>query len=75
MMCGLPDAEISMAQQVITELSSNSSEFDEEDDVSSLDPSLAGSSPTESSGSCATSVSGLPLSSDSKSVAESVAYC
>ena len=64
-------AEIAMAHQIIIEISSDSSEFAEEDDVSSADSSVAGSFPSGSSGPWATSVSGPSVSSDS----ESVAYC
>ena len=74
-MFGLPDAEIAMADQIIIEISSDSSDFGEEDDVSSTDSSVAGSSPNGSSGPWTTSVSGPSVSSDSESVAESVAYC
>ena len=70
-MYGLPGAEIAMADPIIIELSSDSSDFDEEDDVSSADSSVAGSSTSGSSGPWATSVSGPRASSDS----ESVAYC
>ena len=68
-MCGLPIANYIMAHQIIIEISFDSSEFAEEDDVSSPDPSVAGSNPRESSGSWATSISGPPVSSDSESLA------
>ena len=74
-MFGPPGAEIAMAHQIIIDISSNSSGFAEEDDVSCVDFSGVGSYPNGSSGSWAISISGLPISSDSESVAKSTAYC
>ena len=69
MVFGLPGTEIAMAHQIIIEISTNSSEFVEEDDVNSIDRSVIGSNPSESISSWATSVSGPPISSDFESVA------
>ena len=74
-MFGPPGVEIAMAHQIIIEISSDSSDFVEEDNVSSIDSSRAGSYPNGSSGSWTTSVFGPLVSSDSESVAEFVAYC
>ena len=65
----LPGAEVAMAHQIIIEISSSSSGFVDEEDVSSLDRSAAGSNSNESFGSWATSISRPPLSSNSESVA------
>ena len=50
-MCGLPVADYIMAHQIIIEISSDSLEYSEEDDVSSPDPSVVGSNSSEPSGS------------------------
>jgi hypothetical protein len=60
-----------MAHQILIVISSDSSEYVEEDDVGSHVQSDAGSNPSVSSGSWSSSISGPPVSSDS----ESVAYC
>ena len=69
MVFGLPGTDIAMAHQIIIDILSDSSEFVEEDNVSSVDRSVVGSNPSESTGSWATSVSGPPVSSDSESIA------
>jgi hypothetical protein len=60
-----------MAHQVLILISSDSSEYAEEEDVGSPVHSDAGSNPSVSSSSWASSISGPPVSSDS----EPVAYC
>jgi hypothetical protein len=60
-----------MAHQILIVISSNSSEYVEEDDVGSPVHSDAGNSPSSSSVSWGSSISGPPVSTDS----ESVAYC
>jgi hypothetical protein len=60
-----------MAHQNLVVISSDSSEYVEEDDVSSPLHSDAASSPIASSVSWGSSISGPPVSSES----ESVAYC
>jgi hypothetical protein len=60
-----------MAHQMLVEISSDSSEYVEEEDVGSPLHSDAGNSPSGSSVSWGSSISGPPVSTDS----ESVAYC
>jgi hypothetical protein len=60
-----------MAHQILIVISSDSSEYVEEDDVGSPVHSDAGNSPSSSSVSWGSSISGPPVSTDS----ESVAYC
>jgi hypothetical protein len=60
-----------MAHQILIVISSDSSEYVEEDDVGSPVHSDAGNSPSSSSVSFGSSISGPPVSTDS----ESVAYC
>jgi hypothetical protein len=60
-----------MALQNLVVISSDSSEYVEEEDVGSPIHSDAGNSPSVSSVSWGSSISGPPVSSDS----ESVAYC
>jgi hypothetical protein len=60
-----------MALQNLVVISSDSSEYVEEEDVGSHVHSDAGNSPSVSSVSWGSSISGPPVSSDS----ESVAYC
>jgi hypothetical protein len=60
-----------MAHQILIVISSDSSEYVEEDDVGSPIHSDAGNSPSSSSVSWGSSISGPPVSTDS----ESVAYC
>jgi hypothetical protein len=60
-----------MAHQILIVISSESLEYVEEDDVGSPVHSDAGNSPSSSSVSWGSSISGPPVSTDS----ESVAYC
>jgi hypothetical protein len=60
-----------MAHQILVVISSDSLEYVEEDDVGSPVHNDAGSNPSMSSSSWASSISGPPISSDS----ESIAYC
>jgi hypothetical protein len=60
-----------MAHQILVVISSDSLEYVEEDDVGSPVHNDAGSNPSMSSSSWASSISGPPISSDF----ESVAYC
>jgi hypothetical protein len=60
-----------MAHQILVVISSDSSEYLEEDNVVSSVHSDAGNSPSVSSVSWGSSISGPPISTDS----ESVAYC
>jgi hypothetical protein len=60
-----------MAHQILIVISSDSSEYVEEDDVGSPVHSNAGNSPSSSLVSWGSSISGPPVSTDS----ESVAYC
>jgi hypothetical protein len=60
-----------MAHQILVVISSDSSEYVEEDDVGSPDHSDARSNPNVSSGSWASSISRPHVSLDS----ESIAYC
>ena len=58
-----------MAHQILVVISSDSSEYVEEEDVGSPVHSEAGSNPSVSSSSWASSSSGPPISSNSRSVA------
>jgi RNA polymerase subunit RPABC4/transcription elongation factor Spt4 len=60
-----------MAHQILVVISSDSSEYAKEEDVGSPVHSDAGNSPSVSSVSWNSSISGPPVSTDS----ESVAYC
>jgi hypothetical protein len=60
-----------MAHQIVVVISSDSFEYVEEEDVGSPVHSDAGSNPSVSRSSWSSSISGPPVSSDSKSVA----YC